>query len=144
MKDEIFLLDSNILVYAFDSSEKAKHRVAKELLKLCWLGSTTYAVSIQNLSEFFVNVTKKVDNPISKQEGADIVKKMIEFEGLVKIEPTKETVAKALDIILKSNTSYWDALIAATMVENRIFKVYTENTKDFSKIEAVKAENPFA
>ena len=37
----------------------------------------------------------------------------------------------------------WDAFIAATMIENKIFNIYTENTKDFSKIDGIKARNPF-
>jgi predicted nucleic acid-binding protein len=37
---------------------------------------------------------------------------------------------------------YWDALIAATMRENNIFCIYTENG-DFKSIPWLKVINPF-
>lgn len=142
MTDEISLIDSNILIYSIDSSEKEKYPLAKKLLKECWLRKRQYAVSLQNLSEFFINATKKIEKPISKEKGAKIVKRIIEFEGFTKLEPNAETIKKALDISIKENISYWDALIAATMLENNIFRIYTENTKDFA-IAGITALNPF-
>ena len=142
MKDDLFLIDSNIFVYAFDSSEKLKHKKAKELLKKCWKGQQKFAVSIQNLSEFFVNVTKKIEKPISKEDGAEIVTGVLEFEGFLKLEPKKETISKAMGISVKNNMDYWDSLIAAAMIENGIFNIYTENAKDF-KIDEIKKINPF-
>lgn len=141
-EDKLFLIDSNILIYSIDSSETSKHVIAKNLLKPCWLGKTTYCVSLQNLSEFFVNSIKKVAKPLSKEKGAEIVKKIIEFDGFKKLEPTKGTLKKAMDIFIKENIEYWDALIAATMIENNISHVYTENIKDF-RIEGITAINPF-
>jgi len=37
---------------------------------------------------------------------------------------------------------FWDALIAATMIENNVFTIFTENTKDFKKIKGITAINP--
>ena len=143
MRDNLFLIDSNIFVYAFDSSEKLKHIKAKALLKKCWKGKQKFAVSIQNLSEFFVNVTKKIERPISREEGAKIVNSILEFDGFLKLEPKKETISKAISISIKNNMSYWDSLIAAAMIENEIFNIYTENAKDF-KIDGIKTTNPFS
>ena len=140
--DKLFLIDSNIFIYGIDSSETSKHLIAKNLLKLCWLGKKTYCVSLQNLSEFFVNSTRKVAKPLSKEKGAKIVNKIIEFDGFKKLEPTKGTLKKAMDISVKENIEYWDALIAATMIENNISHIYTENIKDF-RIEGITAVNPF-
>lgn len=58
------------------------------------------------------------------------------------MEPTKGTLKKAMDISIKKNIEYWDALIAATMIENNISHIYTENIKDF-RIEGITAVNPF-
>lgn len=142
MKDELILIDSNIIIYSIDSSEKNKHIKAKKLLKECWLRKKIYVVSIQNLSEFFVNVTRKIEKPISKELGAEIVNKIIEFNGFKKIWPTDKTIEKALNIAIKENINYWDALIAATMIENNIFHILTENKKDFN-IKGINAIDPF-
>jgi len=141
MKDKAFLIDSNILVYAFDSSEKKKHQKAKNLLKKCWKGEKQYAVSIQNISEFFVNVTKKIERPISREKGEKIVNNIINFDGFIKLEPTKETISKAINISIKNDMTYWDSLIEATMIENGVFEIYTENTKDF-KTGKINTTNP--
>jgi len=143
MIDDIGLLDSNLLVYAFDISEKKKHMIAKEMLNKCFMENAKFAVSTQNLSEFFVIVTKKITSPIPPMEAAEIVKNIIKFNGFIKIEPNKECIETAMDLAIKTNTSYWDALIAATMLQNNIFTIYTENLKDFSKIKNIQIKNPF-
>lgn len=144
MTDELALIDSNILIYDFDASDKLKHKKAKEILDACWTGKKRYAVSIQNLSEFFVNVTNKIEEPISIEDGTIAVKKMIMFNWLTKLEPTKQCVERALELCAQQKIHYWDALIAATMIENGIFSIITENTKDFSKIREIQAKNPFS
>ena len=50
---------------------------------------------------------------------------------------------RGFDKVVVGNINYWDAFIAATMIENKIFNIYTENTKDFLKIDGIKARNPF-
>lgn len=144
MKDNIFLIDSNLLIYAFDSSDKFKHKIAKKLLMKCFSGNTKYAVSLQNLSEFFVIITKKVNNPISESEAIDIIKEMIEFNGFIKLEPTKNTIMNTLNINITTNITYWDSLIVAVMIEIQVFDIYTENTKDYSNIKRINSINPFA
>jgi predicted nucleic acid-binding protein len=38
---------------------------------------------------------------------------------------------------------FWDALIVATMEENSIDTIITENEKDFKKVKWIKTINPF-
>ena len=52
------LIDTNILVYAYDTSEGTKHDIAKEILKKIWQDGGG-VVCVQNLMEFFVVITKK-------------------------------------------------------------------------------------
>lgn len=37
---------------------------------------------------------------------------------------------------------YWDALLAATMRESRVYKIYTENEEHFNEIPEIQAVNP--
>jgi predicted nucleic acid-binding protein len=62
MNRESRLIDTNVLVYAYDISEKVKRRIARALLDEVW-DQGGGVVTLQNLSEFFVVVTKKVENP---------------------------------------------------------------------------------
>jgi predicted nucleic acid-binding protein len=52
------LIDTNILVYAYDISESTKHDIAKDILKQIWQDGGG-VVCVQNLMEFFVVITKK-------------------------------------------------------------------------------------
>jgi predicted nucleic acid-binding protein len=49
------LLDTNVLVYAYDASEKRRREIAKELLNEVW-DDGGGVVTLQNLSEFFFAV----------------------------------------------------------------------------------------
>jgi predicted nucleic acid-binding protein len=141
MTEEYSLIDSNIIIYAFDSTEKKKHEVAKRLLMKGFEGEK-FVFSVQNLSEFFVVITKKVPNPISAKEANTIIKKLAMTDHFWILNFNAVTITKAIEFVEKYKISYWDALIAATMLEKDINVIYTENTKDFSKIPEIKAINP--
>ncbi len=142
MKDNAPFIDSNIIVYAFDKSEAMKHKKAKKLLEKCFSGETHLATSTQALSEFFVNVTKKIEKPIAVAEAKNIVEKIIGFQGISVLVIKPRTIKSALSTHQKTGAHYWDALIAETMKENQTFEILTENTKDFGKIKGIEAKNP--
>ena len=136
----LFLIDSNVLIYAYEREESIKKDKAKKLLKECLLGIRLFAISSQNLAEF-VSVTTKKDK-LSTDEAKNFVIKMSQFEGFKKINYSAETIPLALDIVQQFKMPFWDALLAATMRENGIFNIYTENAKDF-KMPWINAVNPF-
>ena len=140
---EIFLIDTNILVYAFDNSERKKHEIALNILKKCSERKEIYALSSQNLAEFFIVMSSKVKNKVNKKEVQDIIENIIEFEGFEKINYDESTVLKSIKIHIENKVDFWDALIASTMLNNGINEIYTENIKDFSKIPDIKCINPF-
>ena len=53
------LIDTNILVYAYDVSETTKHPIARDILTQIW-NEGGGVVCVQNLMEFFVVITRKV------------------------------------------------------------------------------------
>lgn len=64
MTAENRLIDTNVLVYAYDLSEKMRRQVARKMLDQIW-DEGGGVVAVQNLSEFFVVVTRKVQHPIT-------------------------------------------------------------------------------
>ena len=124
----IALIDTNILVYAFDKSEEEKHSICANLLDRCWLESEKYAVSVQNLSEFYHITTQKIQKPLKKEFAEKIVKRIIAFDNWQVIKFDENTVLSAIEINKKCNTHYFDALLVATMRESGIFKIYTDLT----------------
>jgi predicted nucleic acid-binding protein len=142
MNDELSLLDSNLLSYVFDESEPEKKRICNDLIADCWKGKRKYAVSVQNLSEFYVVVTKKIQNPIPDKLAKRFIELIIDFQGWHVLNINGHTIASAIDICNKYDIHYWDALLAATMRENNVFCIYTEDS-DFDKISWLKVVNPF-
>ena len=121
MKDDLFLVDSNILVYAHDTSDIAKNKKSVKLLGECWI-----------YIEFPVSFWRKSESRF-----------ILEFKNWIKITAKESTIIKAIELSEKYNTEYYDSLIAATMLENGISKIYTENVKDFIKIKEIGVINPF-
>ena len=142
MKDEIFLIDSNILVYSYDASEPKKQNICSALIKKCWTQEESYAIALQNLSEFYVVVTKKIENPIPKDIAKKIINDIIEFDNWQVLGLNEKSLITAIELSTKYNIHYWDALLCATMKQNRITNIYTENIKDFGKIPWITAVNP--
>ena len=142
MSDELSLFDSNLLSYVFDESEPEKKTICKDLTAECWKGKRKYAVSVQNLSEFYVVVTKKIQHPIPEKVAKRFIELIIDFQGWHVLNINAHAVISAIDICVKYDIHYWDALLAATMRENKVFSIYTEDG-DFEKIPWLKVVNPF-
>ncbi len=137
------LIDSNIIVYAFDKSEKDKHENARVLLYSCLDKKERFFISFQNISEFYSAVTTKIEKPLQLEEARRICKLIIEFAGFIKIAPSTNAMINAMELNEKSKIPYWDALIVSTMLENNVLTIYTENVKHFERVPALKVINPF-
>lgn len=135
------LIDSNILVYAFNKEAGSKHKRAKSLFKKALRDEIQGAVSIQNLSEFYVVVTEKIANPMPRKEALENVEDII-LSPIEILRFDENTVIEAVRLNKRHKVHYWDCLIAATMKENNIEKIYTENRKDFKKLPGLKPVSP--
>lgn len=142
MKDELSLIDTNILVYSYDASEPEKQKICSSLIKKCWMREVSYAIALQNLSEFYVIVTQKIEKPLTGEIAKNIVKDIIDFNNWQVIGFDENAVIAAIDLSMKYGIHYWDALLCATMKQNEITGVYTENVKDFERVPWIKAVNP--
>lgn len=140
--DSPALLDTNILVYAYDSDEGEKHAIAKSLIQSCFDGKMNLCVSNQVLAEF-IHVTRfRMPKPISRAEAEDIVKRISVIPSWIKVNYSTETLVRAF-ALSDEKTYFWDFIIAQTMLENGISIIYTENTKDFEHVRGIKVINPF-
>jgi predicted nucleic acid-binding protein len=139
-KEEIFLVDTNIIVYAYEKENSLRKKKSLEILEKCYKSEIILAVSNQNLAEFSVVSLKRLK--LDANTVKDIIKDISNFEGFKKINYKRKTILSAIDILEEYKMSFWDSLIAATMIENGILSIYTENSKDF-KIPSLNVVNPF-
>lgn len=136
------LIDTNILVYAYDISEGEKHSTSKNLLKQIWEEGGG-VVCLQNLMEFFVIITDKVENPISVTEAKTLIEDFLKSDNWRIIDRDADTFLNAVDLVSEHKIHLWDAVIAACMKENDITEIVTENKKDFEKVPDIKVTIPF-
>lgn len=136
------LIDTNILVYAYDISEGTKHEVSKSLLKQVWEAGGGI-VCLQNLMEFFVVITQKVENPIDVTEAKTIVEDILKSDKWRVIDRDEDTFLSAIDLVSEHKIHLWDAVIGVCMKENEITEIVTENKEDFERISDIKVIVPF-
>lgn len=136
------LIDTNILVYAYDTSEGNKHEASRDLLIQIWKEGGGI-ICLQNLMEFFVVITKKVENPIDVAEARTIVEDFLKSDNWRIIDRDVDTFLNAVNLVSEHEIHLWDAVIAACMKENDLTEIVTENKKDFEKIPDIKVIIPF-
>jgi predicted nucleic acid-binding protein len=132
-------IDSNVLVYAYDTQAGTKHEKAKELIRSRWkLGSGR--VSIQVLQEFYVIATRKIAKPLSSQVAAQVV---ADFGQWQVFTPTVQDIEEAIRFHQRYQISFWDALILHGAARLGCKVVWSEDLNAGQTYEGVMVQNPF-
>lgn len=107
-------------------------------------GKKTAYITNQILGELFYTLTRNFNKPLEKEASKLIVSSIISSNNWTKLDYDSKTIDKAINLSNNYNISFWDCVISATMIENSIFTIYTENEKDFNKIPGIKVINPLS
>jgi len=138
MSDKTFV-DTNVLIYAHDIDAKVKHEAAKRVLQELW-GERTGVLSMQVLQEFYVNVTRKISRPLSKESARLVVSTYTAWC----IDTSPAEISSAFRIEDEAHIGFWDALIMATVIKSGATRLLSEDLNSGQTIAGVKIENPFA
>ena len=138
MSDKTFI-DTNVLIYAHDIDANAKHQIAKAVLRDLW-SRRTGVLSVQVLQEFYVNVTKKIPSPISK----DLAGRVAASYTIWCIETSADDISAAFRIEDESKIGFWDALIVSAAVKSGAVRILSEDLNTGQRIAGIVVENPFA
>lgn len=131
-------VDSNVLVYAYDLSQGEKHEQAKTLLLSLW-ESGLGCLSIQVLQEFFVNVTRKSDFPLSPEQAALVIH---DFSDWMVHRPVMTDVLLAIELHQRYQISFWDAMILQSARQSGCGIIWSEDLSDGEDYAGVKVINP--
>ena len=102
-----------------------------------------FAISVQNLAEFFNIITKKIKSPLTAEIARKTCQEIIAFSGFEIYSYDEKTLEKAMFLFSKNKGYFWDTILVATMLENNISRIITENVKDFEKYSEINVVNPF-
>ncbi|WP_420628904.1 PIN domain-containing protein [Candidatus Leptofilum sp.] len=132
-------VDTNVLVYAYDSSDAQKQQQAKKLLQQLWQQQLG-CLSIQVLQEFFVTVTRKLAKPLTPLEASQIIADL----GLWRIhQPQVEDVLSAIQIQQRHQLSFWDGMIIRSASQLGCQIIWTEDLNSEQIIEGCTIQTPF-
>jgi len=137
--DAVFV-DSNVLIYSQDTSEPLKQRQARSWLEHLWR-TRSGRVSFQVLREVYVNLTRKVPNPLPVASARNIVRLFLEWNPRPEAPEFFET---AWEIESKFNLSWWDSMIvaAAHLMECRY--LLTGDLQEGAHLNKLVVINPFS
>ena len=132
-------LDTNILVYAYDSAAPEKQKTAQNILTQA-VSQENGLVSTQVLGEFFTVITRKVKNSLSNDEALNIIRCM-KFARILEVD--FPMVLKGIEICNRYSISYWDSLIISAAERAGCERVVSEDLNDGQKYNSVVVYNPF-
>jgi len=136
----MFLIDTNILVYAVSTAEKIKQTRARAVLSDLMIHGEA-ALALQSCAEFLTAAALKPSSPLSL---GDALGQLRSWERHMSILiPSFETVEVAAEGVTKYKLSFWDAMIWAIALQYEIPRVLTEDGPVGSEIRGVKLVDPF-
>jgi len=137
MSDKFFV-DTNILMYAHDSSAGEKHERAKALVEVLWRDRTG-VVSTQVLQELTVNLRRKAGRPLDTRATREIVADYLTWQVVVN---GGESILDALDLSERYQISFWDALVLHAAHTSGAEVLYSEDLSHGQTYGSVRVVNP--
>ncbi len=131
-------VDTNVFIYAFDSSAGRKRAVAAGLLERLW-SERTGCVSLQVLQEFYVTATSKLGMAAS-----DAAQQTERLGKWTVHRPSFDDVLSAIELHRRRQVAFWDALIVRSAMRLDCAILWTEDLSDGQRWDAVTVRNPFA
>src|SRR5579872_6230558 len=138
MSPPLAFFDSNVLVYADDTSSPSKRSKAIALFSE-HLRNQTAVLSLQVLQEYFNAATRKLGLSAEFAQG-----KIGTMAHARIVRFDVQDVIAAIELHRLTKLSFWDALIVHAARVSGASVLYTEDLQAGSAIGGVKVVNPFA
>jgi predicted nucleic acid-binding protein len=132
-------IDTNVLVYAFDTTNPHKRNIAAALIERLWL-ERKGSMSVQVMQEFLYTITRKVKQPLSVEQAIAVLEP---YQVWAIHAPTSEDVFIAAKNTLSMRVSFWDSMIlhSATQLDCKI--LWSEDLNHGQKYGSILVQNPF-
>lgn len=133
-----YFVDTNILIYAHDRSNGAKHDRAQHLIERLWT-SGEGVLSTQVLQELCINLRRKIARPIPVEEVRQLIQDYMSWEIVVN---TAESIIRALEIEVRYKISFWDALVLHAAESSGAAILYSEDLSAGQSYGSIQVVNP--
>lgn len=134
-----FFLDTNILLYCFDSHAGKKRSRAIDLVSEALDGHGV--ISFQVVQEFLNVATRKFKKPMSGSDARSYLQKVL--KPLCAIHSSVLLYSSALSIGEDYRFSFYDSLIIASAGLGGCDTLYSEDLQSGQRVRGILIENPF-
>ncbi len=135
----LVFVDTNILLYALDTRDAGKLRVARAWMDRLWR-ERSGRTGVQVLNEFYVNVTRVLAPGLSREEAWDHVSALMEWNpqpvdlGLLEL---------GYQIQSRYRLSWWDSLVVAAAHAQGCALLLSEDLQHEAVYSGVTVLDPF-
>ena len=131
-------LDTNVIVYANDSTDPAKQTHALDVIERAFRDKSG-VISVQVLQEYANTALHKL-----RQPRPIVLRQLVLLERLTVIAPDAAMVRRALELTSLFSISFWDASIIAAAEKSGCQRLLTEDLNPGQIYGTILAVNPFA
>lgn len=131
-------LDTNVLVYSYDISDRRKQEVARGLVRRALTGG--FVTSTQVLEEFAAALLHKVSPRVDAQA---LTRALDALAPIPVISTDSDTVRRAVEIHDRYRVHYYDSLIIAAAERAGCECIWSEDLNAGQKYFGVTVQNPF-
>lgn len=135
------LIDTNILVYAFDPGEPEKRGIARNVLARLQVENAG-CFSAQCIAEFFHAVRRGANPLLTHAEASEQAEIFLASFPIFPLTPM--VIINAIKAVGDYQLAYYDAQIWACAHLNQIPLIFSEDFSDGQTLEGVRFVNPFA
>lgn len=135
----LIFVDTNVFVYARQSSEPLKQPIAEQWLESLWNGQTG-RTSVQVINECYFTLTRKLKPGLRSDEAWDYVHELFAWNP----QPIDRDVAlRAKEFERRYRLNWWDSLIVGAAQAQCCTLLLTEDLRDRAVYGGVTVRNPF-
>lgn len=132
-------VDTNVLLYAEDRADAAKHHAARQWVGELWKRRCG-RLSGQVLGEFYVNATRKLRPAMPPGDARAEVRRYQRWQPWTADQATVET---AWGIESRFQLHYWDALMLAAAQHQGCNLLLSEDLQHDFRVDGIRIVNPF-
>jgi predicted nucleic acid-binding protein len=133
-------VDTNVLLYAHDSSAGRKRDAAVALISRL-IDEQSGLLSTQVLMEFFVSATRKLPHRLEEETATEIVQ---DFGTWPVFTPAVADIVAAVKLGRRYRIHFWDALIVQAAASLSADVIWSEDLNAGQKYAGVPVRNPFS
>ena len=131
-------VDTNVLVYAYDPSDRGKQQIAQDLVRQALAG--VVIMSTQVLAEFAATLLHKIS---PRARAKDVVAVLEALTPVQAIVPDAAIVRRAVEAHAEYGLHFYDGMIVAAAERGACKRIWSEDLNAGQKYFGITVENPF-